>query len=214
MGFRAMLWMAVGFSMTACSSAGGGSAPLSTSGKFATVDELLANPDVQMAVAYLPATPSAAAGSYYQGSTPADISGTWTTNVSGGSTGVFTEFGYTAATSGHFGGAITYQVTGPGLVDVPVETGTYDEADGTGSFLVGAGNDVTAFLQLNVTCLADQEHIREVSIDRFVYSATGLTQYVRSYVVLARDKPNGPWNCAPGPVGSGASTTPAVFVRE
>jgi hypothetical protein len=193
-----------------CSSSKSSSAPLDPSGKFATLDELLANSDVQDAIALLPAGDGVAAGKYYEGSTPADITGTWSTDCCGGSTGVWD----VSSTTG-FGGTITYDVVSPGRVDVPVETGSQSTSDGTGSFIVGNGNDVTVFLQLAETCAADGEHIREVDIDRFVYGPSALTAYSRSYVVLARDNPNGPWNCATQPVGSGSYTvSPAVFALD
>lgn len=185
---------------------------LDPSGRFATLAELLANANVQKAIKSLPAGDGVPSGAYYQGSTPADISGTWTTNTIGGTLGEFTSFGTVAKSLGKFGGAITYIVAGPGLVDIPTETSSIDMAVGAGSFFVGTGNRITVFLQLNVTCLADGEHIRVVAIDRFLHGAAALTQYLRAYVTLARDKTNGPWQCAPGPVGSGAVSTASVFV--
>jgi hypothetical protein len=196
--------------MGCSSSKSSSNASLDPGAKFATLDELLANSDVQEAIAGLPAGDGVAAGKYYEGSTPTDITGTWSTECCGGSGGVWGG----DATNG-FGGTITFDVVSPGHVNVPLEIDTLGMSDGTGSFVVGTENDVTVFLQLTETCTADGEHIRQVLIDRFVYGPSALTEYSRSYVVLARDKPNGPWNCATQPVGSGLSTiSPAVFALD
>jgi hypothetical protein len=179
-------------------------------GRFGSLGELLANPSVMSAIAKLPAGTGVAAGAYYQGSTPADISGTWSTACCGGSTGVWTD-------TSLFGGSIGFQVVSPGNVDIPVENGDTDMEKGPGSFIVGAGDQVTVFLQLAIQCrqngeaVATGEHVRAVAVDRFVYSPTALSEYVRSYVVLARDNPDGPWTCFTDAVGTGEVATAAVF---
>jgi hypothetical protein len=185
----------------ACSGSGGDSNPMDPMGKFASLPELLANPDVQIAISNLPAGTGVAAGDYYKGNTPADVSGTWSSMCCGGATGRWN-------TGDGFGGKFTFDVTGPGHIDTPAITSSIESETGGGSFITGTGNEVTLFLQLLDTCAADQEHVRMVSVDRFIFAADAtLSQYSRSYVVLARDKLTGPWSCAGQPVGSGAYTT-------
>lgn len=182
-------------------------APIDPTGKFNTLADLLANSKVQDAIARLPAGDGVTAGNYYKGSTPADVTGVWSTDCCGGSRGTWPQ-------GNQFGGTITYHVVSPGHVDVPSYTSQLDIEDGTGSFIVGTGNDVTVFLQLAVTCTDDGEHVRAVAVDRFIYGPTKLSQYVRSYVVLARDNPAGPWSCFADEVGSGSTSTVAVFGKQ
>ncbi len=174
--------------------------------KFSGLDQLLANEYVQQAIAKLPAGTDVAAGAYYKGTTPADISGTWTTDCSGCSVGKW-------PAGNNFGGTITFESNGPGKIDVPEVTGNLSSGDGNGSFITGTGNNVTAFLQLNLTCKADSERYRFVAVDRFVYSAGALNNYVRSYVVIARDNMDGPWtHCATdGLPGNGSVSTASVW---
>jgi hypothetical protein len=190
---------------TTTTTGGGSSGALDPMGKFTSLGDLLSNPSVQSAIAKLPSGTGVAPGAYYQGSTPADISGKWSTACCGGSTGVWTD-------TSLFGGQITFQVTSPGNVDVPAEMGDSDMENGAGSFIVGEGDHVTAFLQLAITCLANGEHVRAVTVDRFVHSPSALSEYVRSYVVLARDNPtSADWTCFTDAVGTGEIATSAVF---
>jgi hypothetical protein len=158
---------------------GNGGSGLDPSGKFASLAELLANSNVQKAIQALPAGDGIGAGAYYQGSTPSDFTGTWSTDVAGGSLGVFTGFGSVGmGTQGKFGTTMTFDVVGPGRVDVPTAVSQRDIATRAGRFVVGTGDQITVFLQLNVTCVADNEHIRIVAIDRFVHSPAARVQDV------------------------------------
>ncbi len=172
--------------------------------KFATLEALLANPKVQTAIAKLPAGDGVAAGAYHEGDTPADIDGTWATECCGGKPGRWPQ-------GNNFGGTVTFEVVGPGRVDVPLYDGAIDREDGSGSFIVGTDDRVTVFLQLSVTCKQDGEKVRVVAIDRFIAGPTTLSDYVRSYVVLARDKAQGPWRCFNDEPGTGSVSTPAIF---
>jgi hypothetical protein len=175
--------------------------------KYDTLAELLANPHVQEAIARLPAGTDVAAGDTYRGDTPASIDGTWTTDCCGGADGRWLD-------GGHFGGTTTFQQLGPGRIDVPAFSSEMDSGDGKGSFIVGTGNHITVFVQMALTCKKDGEHIRMIAVDRFVLAASALSEYTRSYVVIARDDPNGPWECATDEIGAGALATQALFVRK
>lgn len=192
----------------ACGSDGGPApgGPLSTTGKFATVIELTANPQVKAAITALPAGQFVAAGRYHEGDTPADISGKWSSACCGGLAGRWPQ-------GNNFATDITYTVTGPGRVDVPAFSAQIDMGDGLGSFVVGTGERVTVFLQLAIRCRADGENVRAVAVDRFIHSSMRLTEYIRSYVVLARDKPGPEWNCFNDAVGTGSTSTAAEFAR-
>jgi hypothetical protein len=203
-GMAALACALVGCSSNTTTSGKAPGAPLDPMGKFASLGDLLSNTSVQSAIARLPAGTGVGPGAYYQGTTPADISGTWSTSCCGGSTGIWTD-------GSGWGGQTTFQVVSPGNVDVPVEQGDTDMENGAGSFIVGAGDHVTVFLQLAITCIESGEHVRAVTVDRFVHSTAALSEYVRSYVVLARDNADGPWTCFTDAVGTGELSSQAVF---
>ena len=190
-------------SLAACQSEDAVESRVDSLQKFPTLPALLADPSVKAAIAKLPAGDGVAAGAYYQGDTPADIDGEWSTDCCGGRQGRWPR--------GNFGGSITFEMVGPGRVDVPSFDSGTDREDGIGSFITGTGNHVTTFLQLAITCKQDGERVRAVAVDRFIVEPTRLSNYVRSYVVLERDRPNPPWKCFGDKPGSGALSTPATF---
>jgi hypothetical protein len=190
--------------------------------KFATLSDMLADPNVQAAIAALPADSAGhSAGAYYQGLIPLDPSGTWTTNPPG-SSGQYN--------NGQTFGADTYvyQVRGPGLIDIPSATDAVGTGEGAGSFITGYGNQITVFDQFTETCASNGLKTRQAMIERFkyVYGTTNtpdtLTDYSVSSVVLGRSCPDSSCQCtvsggsvvtAP-PVGYQAyTTTPAIFAR-
>ena len=199
------LFWALACALAACQSDDDG--PINAMEKFANLDELLANPSVKVALAKLPAGEGVAVGAYYEGDTPADIDGTWATDCCGGSRGRWPG-------GNDFAGTVTFEVKGPGRVDVPLYDSQLDSEDGSGSFIVGTDEHVTVFQQLAVTCKQDDEKVRVVAIDRFVAEPTLLSDYVRSYVVLARDNAQGPWRCFSDAVGTGSLSTAAAFGRK
>ncbi len=176
---------------------------LDPASKFQSLEDLLDHASVQRAIDALPAGPGVARGDYYDGDSPDDITGTWTTHCCGGKNGRWP--------FGGFGGTLTYRTIDDAHVDLERAEGDNEVADGTGSFIRGDGDRVTVFLQLSITCKEDGERVRAVAIDRFTREAEALTNYVRSYVVVAREKDDRPWECFTDQVGSGAASTPAVY---
>ena len=196
------LWLAA---VVGCEdgSIGGSTAALN---KFETLPELLQDTAVQTAISRLPASGFLGPGQYHQGSTPADISGVWSTACCGGQGGLWPP-------GNGFGGTFTFRAAGPGRVDMLSAEGKLDYTDGLDSFVVGAQNNITLFLQLSIVCREDGERVRAVAIDRFTREGDTLTNYVRSYVILARDHGE-PWTCFVEPVGSGSVSTPAQFGKR
>ena len=174
--------------------------------RFATLFELLGNPTVQLAIRALPAGDGVLEGEYYSGNTPSDVTGTWSTTCCGGEGGKW-------PTGNGFGGTFEYRVVGPDRVDMLSALGRLDETSGENSFIVGTAEKVTLFLQLSIRCKKDGEMVRAVAIDRFIYDDLILRDYVRSYVVLARDHAS-PWECFIQPVGTGAVSSLAKFGRK
>jgi hypothetical protein len=172
--------------------------------KFDSLERMLADPIVQQAIEALPEGDDVSAGDYYDGDTPVDISGTWTTSCCGGRKGSWLN-------GDPFGGVITFEALGRHRVDVPQIEGAASRGDATGSFVVGKGNNVTVFLQVSAVCKNSGERVRVVAVDRFVVERTVLTQYVRSFAVIGREKKQGPWDCYARPVGTGDVSTEAVF---
>lgn len=179
---------------------------ITTDNRFADLSALLANPDVQLAIRRLPAGEGVLEGQYYSGSAPNDVSGVWSTTCCGGLGGRW-------PTGNGFGGTYEYKVVGSDRVDMVSALGRLDETSGEGSFIVGSLDKVTLFLQLSIRCKADGELVRAVAIDRFIHDDLVLRDYVRTYVVLARDHAS-PWQCFTDPVGTGAVSTPARFGRK
>jgi hypothetical protein len=186
-----------------CSACGGGESD--PNAKFGTLEEMLASPRVQQAIARLPAGDGVVAGDYYRGSAPVDVTGTWSTDNSGGATGKW-------SAGAKFGGTVTFQVTAPGKVDLLAGSSQLDTSDGRGSFVVGTGQKVTLFIQLAVTCTGDGEKVRVATVDRLVHTGSALAQYVRSYIVLAREKESG-WACFSDAVGTGSTSSEATYAR-
>jgi hypothetical protein len=174
--------------------------------RFATLFELLANPSVQLAIRELPAGDGVVAGEYYSGTTPNDVTGVWSTTCCGGQGGKW-------PTGNGFGGTFDFRVVGPERVDMLSALGRLDETSGEDSFIVGTAEKVTLFLQLSIRCKKDGEMVRAVAIDRFIHDDLVLRDYVRSYVVLARDHAP-PWECFIQPVGTGAVSSYAVFGKK
>lgn len=174
--------------------------------RFSTLFELLGNPTVQLAIRALPAGDGVLEGQYYSGTTPNDVSGTWSTTCCGGEGGKW-------PTGNGFGGTFEYRVVGPDRIDMPSALGRLDETSGEGSFIVGTAERVTLFLQLSIRCKKDGEMVRAVAIDRFIHDDLVLRDYVRSYVVLGRDHAS-PWECFIQPVGSGAVSSLAQLGRK